>query len=64
MELKNPAHDETRSLGMRLEDAYRDVFSPVGDDLKRVFQIHKERKNQKSAFIQTVVTYGAYEEPI
>lgn len=48
----------------RFEDLHRSYFQRPDDHLSRLFTIHRERRVLRERAIGTVVTYGAYEDPI
>ena len=49
----------------RLEEFHRSLVPMPGNpNLQRLFTIHRERRVRRTPVIDTVVTYGAYEDPI
>lgn len=48
----------------QLENLHRNLFEPVDPNLRHAFRLHKELRERDRVYVETVVTYGAYEEPI
>lgn len=50
-----------RSQG--LEQLRDSLFPPAGENLNRMIELHRQRREQRR-YVKTYVTYGAYEKPI
>jgi len=62
MDPKN--HDQQEKI-IDLEDLHRQHFPPPSDEqLGRIVTIQRERRIRRQRYVDTVVTYGAYEEAI
>lgn len=62
--MKHQESDKGRDFGRELEELYESSFPLADKHLQRLFELHRERRTRSNRVIDTVVTYGAYEEPI
>lgn len=64
MELMKPDRTPKVTNEVSLETIHRDLFEPIDQNLQYLLKLQKRRRDAKSAYVETVVTYGAYEQPI
>lgn len=50
--------------GFTLEELYQSLFGERDENLDRLLALQAERRATREILVETVVTYGAYEEPI
>jgi|GEM_PF-4536137 len=62
--MKQQQSDKRDDVRRDLEELYESWFPPVDSNLRRLLDLHQERRARGNRVIDTVVTYGAYEEPI
>jgi len=54
----------TPSTDLSPEELHRELFGAVDSNLEHVYRMRNERRDKNAVYVETVVTYGAYEEPI
>lgn len=62
--MRSQGSDERREATPDLERLHESSFPPADTNLRRLFELHRENRARQNRVIDTVVTYGAYEEPI